>query len=308
MKPFHLTDERTTNWPAHILIVVMILVAYFLGQFPLLIALGQHDLLRPETIDDTKLMAETLGYNSFLSYLLISFFTALGAVLIGVRYVLKRPIISAFTIRKKLDLKRFFMSFGLWFFVLGLLLTIVINSTDQFEWNINWATFPGLLAVSLLLIPIQTTCEEVIFRGYLMQLFGAFLKKGWLSILCTGILFGLVHGSNPEVEKIGNILLLYYIGTGIFLGVMTVMDDGLELSMGYHAANNIFAALIVTNDWQAFQTDALFIDHGGPSFGWDSIVTLVVLQPLLILLFAKVFKWKNWKKKLFHYGSEDIRE
>ena len=286
----------------------MILVAYFLGQFPLLIALGQHDLLRPETIDDTKLMAETLGYNTFLSYLLISFFTALGAVLIGVKYVLKRPILSVITIRKKLDLKRFFMSFGLWFCVLGVLLTIVINRTDQFEWNVDWRTFPGLLVVSLLLIPIQTTCEEVIFRGYLLQLFGAFLKKGWLSIFFTGVLFGLVHGSNPEVEKIGNILLLYYIGTGIFLGIMTVMDDGLELSMGYHAANNIFAALIVTNDWQAFQTDALFIDHGGPSFGWDSIVTLVVLQPLLILLFAKVFKWKNWKKKLFHYGVEDIRD
>lgn len=39
---------------------------------------------------------------------------------------------------------------------------------------------------------------------------------------------------------------------------MALMDDGLELSMGYHAINNIFAALILTNEWQAFQTDALF--------------------------------------------------
>lgn len=285
----------------------MIMVAYFIGQFPLLIALGQYDLLRPETIDDTKLMAETLGYNAFLSYLLISFVLALIALFIGVKYVLKRPILSVFTIRKKLDWKRLILAFALWFSVMGVLLAIVINTTDQFEWNLNWATFPGLLAVSLLLIPIQTTCEEVIFRGYLLQLFSAYFKKGWISVLFTGVLFGLVHGSNPEVQKIGNVLLIYYIATGLFLGIMTLMDDGLELSMGYHAANNIFAALIVTNDWQAFQTDALFIDHGGPSFGWDSIITIVLLQPLIILLFAKIFKWKNWKKKLFHYGSEDIR-
>lgn len=308
MKPFHLTDERTTLWPAHLMIVAMILVAYFLGQFPLLIALGQHDLLQPETIDDTALMAETLGYNAFLSYLLIPFLCSMIALLLGIKYLLKRPILSVFTIRKKLDLKRFFLSFSIWFGTMGTLLLIVINSSDQFEWNLNMATFPGLLAVSLLLIPIQTTCEELVFRGYLLQLFGAYFKKGWLSILFTGILFGLVHGSNPEVQKIGNILLVYYIATGIFLGIMAVMDDGLELSMGYHAANNIFAALIVTNDWQAFQTDALYVDHSGPSFGWDSIITIVVLQPLLILLFAKVFKWKNWKKKFFHYGTEDIRD
>jgi uncharacterized protein len=308
MKPFHLTDERTTLWPAHLMIVAMILAAYFLGQFPLLIALGQHDLLQPETIDDTALMAETLGYNAFLSYLLIPFLCSMIALLLGMKYLLKRPILSVFTIRKKMDLKRFFLSFSIWFGTMGALLLIVINSSDQFEWNLNMATFPGLLAVSLLLIPIQTTCEELVFRGYLLQLFGAYFKKGWLSILFTGILFGLVHGSNPEVQKIGNILLVYYIATGIFLGIMAVMDDGLELSMGYHAANNIFAALIVTNDWQAFQTDALYVDHSGPSFGWDSVITIVVLQPLLILLFAKVFKWKNWKKKFFHYGTEDIRD
>jgi hypothetical protein len=307
MKPFYLTDERTSNWPAHLAVVAMILFAYFLGQFPLLVVLGQHDLLRPETITDTALMAETIGYNVFLSYMLVSFILALIALLIGVKYVLKRPVLSVFTVRKKIDFKRFFFSFGVWFAVMSIFLALAINTTDQLEWNLNWSTFLGLTAVSLLLIPLQTTCEEVVFRGYLMQLFGAFFRKGWYSVLFTGILFGIVHGSNPEVDKIGNALLFYYILTGIFLGIMTIMDDGLELSMGYHAANNIFAALIVTNDWQAFQTDAMYLDHSAPSFGWDSILTILVLQPLLLLLFSKVYKWKNWKKKLFHYGTEDVR-
>jgi hypothetical protein len=74
------------------------------------------------------------------------------------------------------------------------------------------------------------------------------------------------------------------------------MDEGMELSMGYHAANNVFTAIMITNNWQAFQTDAVFIDTSIPSFGLDSIVTLAIIQPALLILFSRIFKWKNWKK------------
>jgi hypothetical protein len=77
---------------------------------------------------------------------------------------------------------------------------------------------------------------------------------------------------------------------------MTIMDDGMELSMGYHAANNVFTALMITNNWQAFQTDAVFIDTSAPTFGLDSIVTLIIIQPLLLLFLSKIYKWKNWKQ------------
>jgi hypothetical protein len=77
---------------------------------------------------------------------------------------------------------------------------------------------------------------------------------------------------------------------------MTIMDEGMELSMGYHAANNVFTAIMITNNWQAFQTDAVFIDTSIPSFGLDSIVTLAIIQPALLILFSRIFKWKNWKK------------
>ncbi|MCF6287212.1 MAG: hypothetical protein L3K26_18820 [Candidatus Hydrogenedentes bacterium] len=80
---------------------------------------------------------------------------------------------------------------------------------------------------------------------------------------------------------------------------MTQMDGGIELSIGYHAVNNIFAALILTNDWQAFQTDALFIDRSPPAFGLESWLTLLLIQPLILFIFAKKYKWKGWKEKLF---------
>lgn len=242
---------------------------------------------------------ENADLNLVLTLLLIPFIFVFFAVIFSVKYLFKRPILTVFTARSKFDWKRFFTAFGIWGAVLAIALGIGIGIGQPVDWNFNPSTFFLLLLISIFLIPIQTTAEELMFRGFLLQTFGKLFKKGWISLLLTATLFGLMHWANPEVVLIGNILLLYYIGTGVFLGLLTIWDDGMELSMGYHAINNIFASVILTNDWQAFHTDALLIDRSGPVFGWESWLTIIVLQPLLLFLFAKIYKWKGLKSKLF---------
>ena len=178
-------------------------------------------------------------------------------------------------------------------------LGVSMASGDPVDWNFNPSTFLTLLLISVFLIPIQTTAEELFFRGHLLQGFSTFFKFPIVAIIMSAVLFGLLHGANPEVALLGKVLIVYYISTGIFLGLLTVFDEGMELAMGYHAVNNIFAALILTNDWQVFHTDAIFIDRLGPSFGLESWLTIIVLQPLLLLIFAKMYKWKSLKSKLF---------
>jgi len=48
------------------------------------------------------------------------------------------------------------------------------------------------------------------------------------------------------------------------------------------------------------------MDRSGPQFGCDSLLTLIVLQPALLLLFSKIYGWKGWKEKLF--SEPDISE
>ena len=76
------------------------------------------------------------------------------------------------------------------------------------------------------------------------------------------------------------------------------MDEGTELSLGLHAANNIFAAFLVTTDWMVFQTDALFIDTSEPSVTWEMFLPVFVLYPLMLVMFSKKYGWKNWQEKL----------
>ena len=100
--------------------------------------------------------------------------------------------------------------------------------------------------------------------------------------------------------------MIYYIGTGIFLGILTLMDDGLELALGFHAANNLIGALLLTSDWSAFQTNSVFKDTSEPSAGFEILVPLLIIFPLLLLIFSKKYNWSNWKEKLT--GTIEIKE
>jgi membrane protease YdiL (CAAX protease family) len=83
----------------------------------------------------------------------------------------------------------------------------------------------------------------------------------------TSLIFGSMHVFNPEVAKMGYVIMIYYIGTGLFLGVITLMDEGIELALGFHAANNLVGAILVTSDWSVFQTYSIFKDMSEPSAG-----------------------------------------
>lgn len=267
------------------------------GLLPYTLRLKQLGLPVDGTVS-SQIAIEAMGENQFLILQLMPFIFALVMLLVCIQLIHRRPILSLFTVRETFDWKRFFVSFTAWGILMLLMLGIsFLGSKESYTWNYNAATFWLLVLIGLFIIPLQTTFEEVFFRGFLFQATGRILKKGLTTALFTGILFGLVHGANPEVEMLGIGILAYYIGTGIFLGILTWKDEGLELSMGFHAVNNIFGAVVVTNSWQVFQSDALLMDHAVPSFGWDTLVSMLVCFPLLYFFFAKKYGWKKGVKE-----------
>jgi len=76
------------------------------------------------------------------------------------------------------------------------------------------------------------------------------------------------------------------------------MDEGLELALGFHAANNLIGALLVTADWTAFQTHSILKDVSEPSAGFDVLFPILVIFPILLFIFGRKYKWTNWKEKL----------
>ena len=238
--------------------------------------------------------------NLYLFLMIFTFIAAICVLYLCVKYLHHKHFQDIITSRKKLDWNRIFFAFLLWGAISGVIITLQIAMyPDDYVWNFKPVPFFILLIVSFLFLPFQTSAEELIFRGYLMQGFAVLTGNRWFPLIITSVIFGSLHFMNPEVEKMGNITMVFYIGTGLFYGITTLMDDGLELSFGLHASNNVIAAFLVTTDWMVFQTDALFMDISEPSVGMEMLLPVLVLYPLVLLVFSKKYGWKNWKDKLF---------
>ncbi|RZJ75317.1 MAG: CPBP family intramembrane metalloprotease [Flavobacterium sp.] len=279
---------------------VIVIGASFIGQIPLGIALVLESFKtgKPMPVTQDGLM-RFLDLNLTLFLVLLSFVTALIAIIIVVRKMHGQKFKEVVTGRHEVDWKRIFFSFFIWaIFSVGTTVATYYLEPDNYILQFDIVNFSVLFIIALLLIPVQTTVEELIFRGYLMQGFGLLAKNRWFPLLMTSIIFGSMHLANPEVVKMGYIITFYYIGTGLFLGIMTLMDEGTELAMGFHAANNLIAALLVTADWTAFQTHSVFKDISQPTAGFDILLPLLVIYPILLIIFSKKYGWSNWKEKL----------
>lgn len=286
--------------------LVGIMMVFFgwqiLGGLPLLAALvwktGSISVLASAG-DDLGMLSKVLGSNPFLFYMLLTFAIGLLFLFITVRFLHRQTIGQLTTARKKVDWSRVLFAFGLWALISILFIFVDIYlSPADYEYNFQLEPFLLLALIAIIMIPLQTSMEEYFIRGYMMQGLGLATKNRWFPLVFTSLLFGLMHIFNPEIEKLGYGILIFYIGTGFFLGIVTLMDDGLELALGFHAANNLTAALLVTADWTAFQTNSVYRDVSDPVLGWDVLVPVFVVFPILLYVFSKKYDWKDWKEKL----------
>ncbi len=286
----------------YILGSVVIILASLIGQIPLGIAITIKSLNSNGDLTDKRSVESamtSLEPNLLLFLMLLSFVFAMIGIYLVVKYFHQQSFLSVTTGRKKLDWHRILFSFGLWALVTVITTLITYyTSPENFEFNFKPIPFAILAMIAIVMIPIQTSTEEYVFRGYLMQGFAVLAKNRWFPLLMTSLIFGGMHFFNPEVAKMGKIIMIYYIGTGLFLGILTLMDDGLELSLGFHAANNLISALLVTSDWSAFQTHSVLKDVAEPTAGIDVILPVVIIFPILLFIFSKKYKWTNWKEKL----------
>jgi hypothetical protein len=238
--------------------------------------------------------------NLYLLLILLTFIGGFIALIFVIKYIHKQTLTQLTTSRKKIDWGRFFFGFGL-IATLSIVTTVLDFYSNPENYVVQFELIPFLimLVIVVTLIPIQTSFEEFFFRGYLMQGVGIAAKNKWLPLLITSVIFGGLHFFNPEVEKIGNIAMVYYIGTGFFLGIITLMDEGMEISLGFHAGTNLIIALLVTSDWTVFQTNSILLDLSDPGAGIEVVLPVFILYPILLAIMAWKYKWTHWREKLF---------
>jgi membrane protease YdiL (CAAX protease family) len=293
--------KRDHNFGKYLLGSLLIFIASQIGSFPLLIGViikSFKDGLKIPSSNDEVIKFFEPNLSLFLLFLMFVF--AIVGIYFVVKYLHKQTFKTIITSRKNIDWSRVFFSFALWSVItIGTTLITYYYGDGELQWNFNPGKFAILAVIAIALSPIQTSTEELVFRGYLMQGFGGLALNKLFPLVMTSVIFGGMHITNPEVAKLGYIVMIYYIGTGFFLGILTLMDEGMELALGFHAANNLLGALLVTSDWSVFQTYAIFKDVSTPTAGFETVfMPVFVLFPILLFIFSKKYNWTNWKEKL----------
>lgn len=277
------------NFFSHLLTLLITIICLFLSS-------GLSIVIYVYSTKKSHFQVEDLmrfyGKNLFFLLQLFPFLIALISLLFCVRFIHKQELKSLFTQKSTFDFKRFFLSSLIW----GLLLTIVLLiqvffTNSSIKWNYDSNSFWYLFLISLIFVTIQTLFEEILFRAYLLQSFNQIFQKKWLSILLTALLFGGMHLNNPEIKIFGESIILYYVLTGLFLASVTILDKGIELAFGFHVMNNLFGSIILTNNWQVFQTDALLKDYSDPEVSWEFWIIIFFFYPFLFLVYKKIYKW-----------------
>jgi membrane protease YdiL (CAAX protease family) len=269
----------------------------------LFLALMVVSYISSEGVDTNEIMKQMIkksGVNGTFVMLVAPLSFMLFIVLFFNKFIQNNSLRVLTTSRKKIDWSRVFFSFGLWGGI-TILTTIIgyYTAPEDFVIQFNPEKFAVFVVLALLLIPLQTSFEEYLFRGHMLQGLGLATKTRWVPLMVTSFLFGIMHIGNPEVDKMGMIIMFYYIGTGLFLGILTLMDEGLELALGFHAANNLVGALLVTSDWSAFQTHSILKDISETSANFQIFIPILFFFPILLYIFSKKYKWSNWNEKLF---------
>jgi hypothetical protein len=283
----------------YLLGTIAVILALIIGYIPLLIAIlwsapTESSLRQFEKTMDFSLF----GINSTLGLMLIifSFIAGLLVLIVIVKYLHKRSFTSVITAHPAIRWERFLFAFSVWF-CFSVLIEIVsyFMNPEVYSFSFEISRFLPLLIVSVLFLPLQTSFEELFLRGYMLQGFGLISIYRIIPVLITSVIFGLLHIANPEVEKFGlGVMMIFYVTFGLVLGIISIMDDGLELALGIHAANNIYASIIASYSGGALQTDALFkvsiLNVDAMLNGW------LIMAAVMLIIFSKKYNWVSWGK------------
>lgn len=395
---FEKAQRGYNEWWRYIMVTIVVGIGYMIGQLPLAMAITRSASDNPDITKSTLEEFSTnpdftmFGINSNMGFalLLLMFVGALTAFYFIFKPVHDREFKTLVNPYSKIRWNRIFQAFFLWLFM-SMILEVVAYFLypDNYTFHFQWNTFIPLLIISILILPIQTSTEELFFRGYIMQgtgltplykllsiigsiiiamvLYSSISKLGftnvlddsvlliiikktgllaalilislglnyfiitiveglklsqnhflmkrtkWMPLIISSVLFGLIHAMNPEIEKFGfGIMQTYYISAGLVLGIMTIMDDGLELALGVHAATNFSGAVFVGYSGAAIQTESLFKTNDvNPVL----LLFFFIIISICFLLYMKhKYQWGSFSK-LFSsikdiesddYMSEDI--
>ena len=229
-----------------------------------LVLAGAFGVLAPSGIESAEardwrklpLDAALLGF----AFTFLPFVLMLLGVLLATRIVHGRGPLSLMTAGPRFRWSQTAASCAMIFIlalaVLGLTLLI---SPQSIDFVLDPLAFLLFLPLVLILVPLQVLAEEVLFRGYLLQVVGRFCSHPLALLLLPSGLFWAAHLGSDLTQQGGIWAILLYAVSALYLTYLALACDGLEHALGVHLGINLFAFLIegVAGSW--YPTPTVFL-------------------------------------------------
>ena len=294
-----LGDNR---WWKYLISFGAIILAFTIGQgimgllfYYQKIKLSLSDSAFTEAISTLDRAALGLTENLFYASLLLSFAPVLLSLLILIPKIHNRPSSSLFTRRKKFDFNRFFIGIVVMIILASVFVAVFLKGNEM-KYNFEWSDFIYLFLICIVLVPIQVAAEEILIRGYLLQSVQQLIHKKWASLIIITIFFALLHVFNPEFKNGFWRILPAYLILSFLFGLITIIDDGLELAIGLHTGNNLFVSLILSTNDGAVQTPSIFQTSTGILVEiLPLLLSIISIAAFLILKF--IYRWNTERIK-----------
>lgn len=178
-------------------------------------------------------------------------FGTLGGIWIGVwiamRFVLREPVSNLLGAKSKLAVGDFWRGF------IAVVLTSILSEVliylawpEMARGSISVGQWLIYLIPVALLCFIQTSSEEVLFRGYLLRGLANRFRSPWIWAFVPGLLFVFSHLQSLQLNDV--LLLIFTIGAiTVALTAVVYVTGNLGAAFGVHMGNNLFAFLLVSH-------------------------------------------------------------
>ena len=275
--------------------LTLVLAAMLLVGLVLVLATGA--LVAGDGRPDTYLNGRTLevvGYPlADFAGLTLGFLGVWLGLFVAVRYVHRRPFLTLITTSERVNWGRLVQGFVVYFLLVAAAFAAgYLLDPRGYELVVEPARLLLFVPLVLVLIPIQATAEELLARGYLIQLFGLATSNVVVLSLISGTLFALPHLANPEAAFGTWIYFADVLVFGFTMALITLKDGGMELAVGAHIANNALLFPLVNYDETLLDTPSIFrlLD---PAVGYTDLAFTVAVAVAFYLLAFGVFRRKG---------------
>jgi membrane protease YdiL (CAAX protease family) len=216
----------------------------------------------------------------------------LAGILLAVTLVHRRHPRTLITARERISWRRVGQGFVAWFVPVCLIgvLGQYLFYPDTFSFNSDLAAFARFVPIALVFTAIQTTTEELFYRGYIVQGASMISTNRVFLALTSAVVFTLPHLLNPEVSAGGWLTVFsnYFLVPGLLWTVVSLIDGTTELAIGVHFANNIVGFLLFNIAGSAVTTPALFtVSEFHATY---VALSVLVAIPVFLAIAYKVFK------------------